>query len=84
MRSQISEHDLQRSLLDLPHETQQETVDLIRKALRTFNEVPGTATFYETVVNTVKEMIDVDRVVVLMHGEGEWYEKATSEAPASA
>lgn len=79
MQSFASEPSLQRSLLDLPQDAQQEAVDLIKKALRSFNEVPGTSKFYATVVNSVKEMIDVNRVVVLMRGEDCWYEKATSE-----
>lgn len=84
MQSYLSEHDLQRSLLDLPHDAQQESVDLIKKALRAFNEVPGTAKFYATVVSSVKEMIDVDRVIVLMRGAERWYEKATSEEAGAA
>ncbi|MGN6545266.1 MAG: hypothetical protein ACTHK7_09485, partial [Aureliella sp.] len=83
LRSQLSESDLQRSLLDLPRDSQQEAVGLIKKALRAFDEEPGTARFYATVVNSVKEMIDVDRVVVLMRGEDRWYEKATSESGGS-
>lgn len=83
LRSHLLESDLQRSLLDLPQDTQQEAVALIKKALRAFNEEPGTARFYATVAGSVKEMIDVDRVVVLMRGQDRWYEKATSESSGS-
>ena len=72
-------NQLERSLMDLPQNAQSDAVDLVKKALRPFNEVPGTAKFYTTVVNSVKEMIDVDRAVVLVRGPNGWTQKASSQ-----
>ena len=76
-------HDLQRSLIDLPLPAQDEAVALVKKALRSFNEVPGSAKFYATVVSSVKEMIDVDRALLLVGGPDVWYLKASSQEPST-
>lgn len=73
------DEDSQYSLTDLPKGNPQvQAVDLVKTALRAFREVPGTDRFYETVVNAVTEMIDVDRAIVLLRTGDRWLTKATT------
>ena len=76
---EISGEDSQYSLFDLPKGAPQvKAVDLVKTALRAFREIPGTDRFYETVVNSVTEMIDVDRALVLVRSGSHWQPKAAT------
>lgn len=63
----------------LPELTQGEVVSLLRKALETFNEAPGSHRFYATIVKSVKEMIDVDRTIILVPMQNEWTELTSTQ-----
>ncbi|MGN6134799.1 MAG: adenylate/guanylate cyclase domain-containing protein [Aureliella sp.] len=79
LKDHAAEAVSQGSILDLPSDAQQEAVALVSSALRAFNQIPGSPEFFATVVSSVKEMIDVDRVLLLMRSDGGWLEKATSD-----
>ncbi len=53
-------------------------IDLVKAALGAFREPSNTASFYKTVVNSVIEMLDVDRAMVLVRKNNEWLEHASA------
>jgi len=47
-------------------------VTLVKTALRPFDEVPGSPKFYATVVQSVREMLSVDRALILVSDPNGW------------
>lgn len=54
----------------------QGAVDLVRVALSVFHETPGSEKFFQAAVHAAVQMIDVDRVVVLMKEKTSWKSRA--------
>ncbi len=73
-------HSNQNTLNSLTHLSndldQLQAVQLVKSALRAFKEVPGTETFFRSVVTAVLEMIDVERALVLVRQNDTWVQMA--------
>lgn len=61
-------------------DAQSQAINLIRKAIKVFDAYPGTPAFFSLVVNSVREMLDVDRVILLKQIGDDWLEIACAEA----
>jgi hypothetical protein len=72
MKTQLTTAAHPHLLSHLSPDVQNEAVQLIKSSLRLYNEVPGTPRFFASVANTVRSLIDVDRVMILRPNGDKW------------